>query len=263
MIDIHSHILPGVDDGAKTLEEAISMIKVAQENGIKSIFATPHYIEHEGYKDANENIEIFNLLNTTLKKEKINVDIYSGQEIFITPELINLVEEKKVSTLNNSRYVLIELPMYDIPRFDENLIYSLRLKGYVPIIAHPERNRKIVDDPNILYNFIKLGALAQLNLSSLGGYYGEAIKNTAKILVEHNMIHFVGSDAHSLDPRPMRIKKLLNILVDIIGSKRVNELIDCNPQAIIKNVYLDVRNAKQYQEISKMRRFYNLLVPGN
>ena len=262
MIDTHSHILPGVDDGARTLQQSIEMIKMAHKNGVQSMFATPHYIQYEGYNEVKDNTKIFKWLESALKEENIDIDIYMGHEIFITPDIVTLIEEEKVATLNGSRYVLIELPMFDVPKFTEDIIYALRIKGYVPIIAHPERNKKIIDDPNILYHLIHLGALTQLNLSSIGGYYGQDVKNTAQILAKYDMIHFAGSDVHSLNPKPMLVEALVTQLTQLIGHQRVNEIISHNPQAIIKDSALAVREAKQYRQISAIKRLYNLLVSG-
>lgn len=229
MIDIHSHILPKVDDGAGDMEEAITMARIYIDNGIKKVIATPHYIDGYANSLKEENILVLEKLKEALNKEGLELEVYLGNEIYITMDIIDLLEEGKVSTLNNSRYVLIEFPMLDIPMYSESIIYELLLKGYVPIIAHPERNRNIIEDPNILYGFIEKGALAQLNLPSLEGVYGEKIKTTAEILLKHNMIHFVGTDAHSKNRRAPNVKNSLALLKAIVDDTIFQEITCINP----------------------------------
>lgn len=260
MIDIHSHILPGVDDGAKNIEKAIEMAKIAEKNGINVIIATPHYIEGENFNISKYNKEILGDLNKKLESEGLRVKILLGNEVFITPDIINLIKEEKVTTLNRSRYLLMELPMLDIPIYTEDIIYELRLKGIVPIIAHPERNKKIIEDPNILYEFIKLGALAQLNLPSILGYYGDEVKKTAEVLLKHDMVHLIGTDAHSTRRGFQKVKLAIDTISKIIGSYKLNKITNENPLAIIKNEELDINEPKRYVPKGKIRMFLEALV---
>lgn len=255
MIDIHCHILPFVDDGAKDMEEAITMAKIACENGIKKIIATPHYIEDEKYNNAEKNTEILNKLNDELKCNNIDVEVFLGNELFITPEAINLIDSKEVATLNNTRYLLIEFPRLDMPVYIENIVYNLRLKGIIPIIAHPERYIKIMEDPNILYNLITKGALTQLNLPSLEGRYGEKVKETAEILVKHDLIHFVGSDAHSSKRATPNVVKGINILKELIDKKRLDKMLYHNAENLLKNEDIEAFIPKEYVPMGRFRKF--------
>lgn len=248
MIDIHTHILPFVDDGAVDMETSIEMAHIAASEGIKYIFATPHYIENEGYNDKYKNKEILEQVNIELKKEDIDIEVILGNEVYITPNIIELIKKEEVSLLGDSNYLLIELPMSQIPIYLEDIIYELKLKGIIPIIAHPERYREIKNDPNILKKYIELGAFAQLNLGSIMGDYGEDIEKTAKILLEHNMIHFLGTDAHSRTRRPPRAKDAIKVLEGIIGKERVNELIETNPMKIINNEEFEAGHIPEYKE---------------
>ncbi|MGO1820484.1 MAG: tyrosine-protein phosphatase [Senegalia sp. (in: firmicutes)] len=248
MIDVHSHVLPFVDDGAKDMATSIEMLKIAEGEGIKYIFATPHYIENEGYNEKLKNNEILEQVNIELKKEVIDIEIILGNEVYITPNIIELIEEEKVSLLGDSNYLLIELPMAQIPIYLEDIIYELKLKGIIPIIAHPERYREVKNDPNILKKYIELGAFAQLNLGSLMGDYGGDIERTAKILLEHNMIHFLGTDAHSRTRRPPRAKDAIKVLEAIISKEKINDLIEINPMRIINNEEFEAGDVTQYKE---------------
>lgn len=254
MYDLHCHILPEVDDGANSMEEAINMAIMAKENGIEVIFATPHYIEGIGYKDSNHNREILEKLNFELKKREIDIKIYLGCEVYSTFDALKLLEKGLITTLNNSNYMLIELPMHDVPIYIESMIYNLELKGITPIIAHPERNTKIIENPNILYTLISKGALVQLNLPSLLGMYGEGVKDTAEILFKHDMIHFVGTDAHKPSERYYRISETIDILNSLIGREKTLKIIESNPDAIITGTNLEIDEPKLYKPEKGVRK---------
>ncbi|WIV12086.1 CpsB/CapC family capsule biosynthesis tyrosine phosphatase [Proteiniborus sp. MB09-C3] len=247
MYDIHCHILPEIDDGANSMEEAINMAIMAKENGIEVIFATPHYIEGVGYKDSSYNREALEKLNSELEKRNIDMKIYLGCEVYSTCDALKLLEKGLIATLNSSNYMLIELPMHDIPIYIETMIYNLKLKGITPIIAHPERNTKIIENPNILHTLISKGALAQLNLPSLLGMYGESVKNTAEVLLKHDMIHFVGTDAHKPSKRYYRINEVLDILNDLIGGEKTLKITEINPEAVITGTDIETDEPKLYK----------------
>lgn len=252
MIDMHCHILPGVDDGAQDLQVAIEMAKVAEENGIKAIFATPHYIDNEGYSNVMNNKKILNNLNDEMREKGITIDIHLGNEVYIIPDILKLLDRGEICTLNGSKYLLLELPMLDIPIYTENVIYDLRLNGFTPIIAHPERNGRIIEDPNIMYNFITHGALVQINLSSLIGYYGMKVKNTAKILLSHDMIHFVGTDAHHFKTRALRIGSAIEVISRILPKEKANRILFDNPKAVINNEVIDIYEPIKYKRKRKL-----------
>lgn len=247
MIDIHSHILPNVDDGSESLEMSIDMAKVYIENGINTVIATPHYMEGSIVSSSNKNKEVLEELRKLLFKEGLDFDIYLGNEFYISTNIIKDIEDGKVCTLNGTRYILIELPMNDIPLYVDDVIYELLLKGFIPIIAHPERNLKIVKDPNILYNYIKKGALTQLNLPSLEGRYGSSVKSTAEILLDSNMVHFVGTDAHTNRLRSPNVKKALEILKSIVGSDDFEDLTYNNARLLLDNKIINIKTPKKYQ----------------
>lgn len=258
MIDLHSHILPGVDDGSKNMEESINMARQYVENGIDKVIATPHFIEERDLSIRDRNKLVLEELKSNLKKERIDLKLYLGNEIFVSPDILKYLREEKVSTLNGTRYALIETAMFDIPTSMENVIYELCLKGYTPIIAHPERNTKVQESPNILYKFIMSGALTQINLPSLEGRYGEKVEETAKILLTHNMVHFVGTDAHSPRTRSPKVKKSLEILSQIVDEDEFIRLTKLNGEAVLENKEILVEEPVMYEEKeSALGRFFS------
>ena len=159
MIDLHCHILPGIDDGAKDMDETLEMARIATSQGIKNIICTPHYIQYNDSSNKNHLEGLVQEVNKCLYKEGILLNLSVGHEIYITPDLPKLVREGEVATLNNSRYILIEFTMNDIPIYAEDVFYELRLMGLVPILAHPERYPMIMENPNLLLKFLNLGVL--------------------------------------------------------------------------------------------------------
>lgn len=248
MIDIHCHILPGVDDGSRRIDESIEMAKIYIENGIEKVIATPHYIEDINPATFEENKIVLENLKKALKDEGLELEIYLGNEIYASPNTLEHIMEKRVATLNGTKYVLVEMPMFDVPMYMENIIYELCIKGYAPIIAHPERNSKIQEDPNILYEFLTRGALAQLNLPSIEGRYGEASKRTGELLLKHNMIHFVGTDAHSPRSRSPRVKKSLGILKDLVDDEIFKNITYVNGEALLENRAISIDEPIKYEE---------------
>ncbi|MTI46821.1 MAG: capsular biosynthesis protein [Firmicutes bacterium] len=253
MIDLHSHILPETDDGAESFVESLEIIKKAEELGVKELIATPHYFEGVYNRNFEENMKTLIELNIYLKENDLNFKVYLGNEVYICPNIITLLEDKAITTLNNSRYLLMEFPMMDIPTYAKDIIYELKLRGIVPIIAHPERNEKIVENPNILYDFINMGVLAQLNLGSLVGQYGSKVRETAEILVEHNMIHFLGNDIHSSKLDFNIIDKGMRILKRKVGEEKFEEIKNTNAQLVLDDKPIDIEEPKRYVEKGRFK----------
>lgn len=256
MIDIHSHILPEVDDGSKDMEMSLRIARLYIENGYSKVIATPHWIEYSGTTYKEENIKVLDSFKKCLKEEEIPLEIYLGNEFFITPNLIQYIEEKKGSTLNDSSYVLVELPLADYPRYTEEVLFDLQLKGYRPIIAHPERYLYFAKEPNLLASLIEKGILVQMNLPSLGGQYGKEIQKAAITFLEHDFVHLVGTDTHSDRKRSPRVQDAIEKLVKIVGEEKKELMTKIRPEYILKNQSFEVdlpkeMNGKRWWEIWK------------
>lgn len=222
MIDIHCHILPGVDDGAQTFEDSILMAKEAVSQGIDIIVATPHH--HNGrYINEKENIiELVEKLNERLLEERIPITILPGQESRIYGEVLEDYLTNKVLTLNNThKYILIEFPSNQIPRFTEQLFFDVQANGLTPVIVHPERNSILMKNPHLLYKFVSQGALTQVTAASLVGQFGKKIKKFSFDLIDSNLVHVLASDAHNVSGRNFNMKEA----EDIIKSKYGQEVL--------------------------------------
>ncbi|MGM7721727.1 tyrosine-protein phosphatase [Metabacillus sp. Hm71] len=221
MIDIHSHILPGVDDGAQTVEDAISMAKLAVEEGITKIIATPHH-QNGKYINKKQNIiERVSEFNMILQQENISLEVLPGQETRIYGELIEDFVKGDILPLNNTKYLFIELPSGHVPRYTEKLLYDVQLNGLTPVIVHPERNSEIIENPEILFNLVKKGSLTQITACSITGHFGKKIQRFSTQLIESHQTHFISSDAHNISSRSFRIKESISVLEKEFGSQIV------------------------------------------
>lgn len=213
MIDLHCHILPGVDDGAKNIEDSIDMAKLAVKEGITHILATPHHKNRSWNNEKNEVISLVQNVQERLNEENIKLTLFPGQEVRIYGELLKDIKEDKILFVDEmNQYLLIEFPTENIPNYTERLFYDLSSEGIIPIIVHPERNREIIEHPNRLKSLVDKGALAQLTAASFTGGFGKKIQKTSKQLIEHNLVHFIASDAHNTGNRAFHMKEAFALL---------------------------------------------------
>ncbi len=197
MIDIHSHILPGIDDGSRTIEESVELLKQAEKNGVTDLIVTPHYMLGSDYEANNETKrKLLTKLKRYAKKEGLNINLYLGNEVFVENNMPGMIKDKKITTLNNSHYLLFELPLNYRYNGVEEVLFELGCKRYTPVLAHPERYGFIKEDPRRIERLIDKGAVLQCNLESFLGKYGKHAKKTAILLLKHHMITFIGSDIH-------------------------------------------------------------------
>ncbi len=179
MIDIHSHIIPGIDDGSRSMEMTIEMLKTAEQSGIKQVFATPHYLLEYGEAKIDEVKGHVAEINKILQEENIDIRVYSGQEVYFTENIVTDYIDGNIGTLNDSRYMLIE---FDMRKFESSIfdhLYELQVKGITPIIAHVERYKYIMQTPELINRFIGEGYLFQLNSGSIEGKFGVEVQKNS------------------------------------------------------------------------------------
>ncbi|WP_086349807.1 tyrosine-protein phosphatase [Candidatus Enterococcus clewellii] len=228
MIDLHCHILPNVDDGAQSLEDAILMAETAAAQGIEHILCTPHHNNGRYSNPAAEVILKVQKLQDELDRRNIPLSLYEGQEVRISEDLLEKIETGEIlfADLNN-RYILIEFPFEEIPSYAEQLLFNLVQRGHRPIIVHPERNQGFIDDPNRLIPFIEFGALAQVTAPSYVGVFGKEIEATAKELVACNLVHMIASDAHNVKRRNFFMKRAFDAIIQDHGKRKATALEYC------------------------------------
>lgn len=235
MKDIHSHILYGIDDGAKSLEESIEILKKASTRGVTDIILTPHYILDSIYTaNITEKKQKLKELKQKLKELNININLYLGNEVYIDSSLSSKL--RSISTLNNSRYLLIELPLNNKCLILEEVLYQLKQKNLIPIIAHPERYTSYNEDYSFFENLIKKGCLLQGNIGSIYGDYGKKSQKMIKELLKRGMIHFLGSDIHHSSSNIYN-REIEKDLFKIVKSKKiVEDLLVNNTDKVINNI---------------------------
>ena len=248
MIDLHCHILPGIDDGASDLNEALEMARIAQKEGIKKMVNTSHFHPDFKYKMGKVLEEEVNNFNLELKKNNIDIEVLLGNELYYSSDLIEELEKLDFYTINNSKYILIEFSPMNVPKNLPDVVYEIKLKGYTPILAHVERYSLIIENPNIIYDCINEGAVIQVNASSVLGKHGKEMKRVADILLDNNMVHIIASDAHGSERRRPQLKEAYDFIKNKYSKEIADNLFDNNQSLIISNKDIIKPKANKYQE---------------
>ena len=237
MIDIHSHILPHMDDGASSWEISLKMCEQAHRDGIKTIVATPHTLNgiYENNPQAIE--EKVNILNQKIKEINLPLQVLPGSEVHLSADIIERLKKQNIMTLNKTKYLLLEFPADQIPHQTEEILFRIQIMGIIPIFSHVERNLEFQRKPDLLANLIQKGALAQLTAVSLCGIFGSPTRKFAQKLLANDLIYCIASDAHSDSERGRNpiLSKALKEASKIIGHQSALNLVKSNPQKIISN----------------------------
>ncbi len=242
MLDLHCHILPGIDDGAKDLDEALKMCELARKDGINTIVATPHL--NPGVYEPEREL-ILAKVHELNRLNHVNLRILPGADNRVHPELLASIEKGQALTLNdNMRYILLELPAHFLFHQIKDLIRGLKDKGITPIITHPERHVQIQRNLYLLYEFIKAGTLAQITAMGITGEFGLEIKRLSKRLLAHNLIQVIASDAHSSSKRPPLLSRAVEEAARILGLNEATNMVTANPEAIIEGRAFEVPSPK-------------------
>ncbi|WP_079528188.1 tyrosine-protein phosphatase [Halobacillus hunanensis] len=204
MIDIHTHILPGVDEGPSTMEHSIKMAEKAVKDGIETVVAAPHYNNGGHVNDKNTILIQVRELNRELEERDIPLTVLPGQETRAYADLVEALRNDEILTVNEGDYVLIDLPHDHVPGYLNTLLFNMQVEGYQPIIVHSERNEQIIEQPNLLYSLVKNGAFVQITAGSLLGKHGSKVKKLSHQLIDANLVHLVASGAQK--PQELNLK---------------------------------------------------------
>lgn len=243
MIDIHSHILPGIDDGAKTIEESLKIIEEAKAVGFTKIITTPHYLEDRFNVEEEKRIK---LIKSISEKEK-DIKIEIGNEIYANPKILSFIEQKKASTLANSRYVLFEIPFRDKIVYFNQMVDDLKRNGYLLIIAHPERYEIVMQNPKIVEEWKKRGIYLQCNYESIIGRYGKQSKKLMKLFLKHKLVDFLGSDVHRIGTYE-KVAISISKIKEIVNDEYFEKLSKLNQEKVINNEKIEI---EEWDEIKK------------
>ena len=237
MIDLHSHILPGLDDGAQTMDNALEMARIAQEDGIEKIVATPHLFRNDFTPQDLGIIEEKRLeLVEALDKNNIDVEILAGAEVHISHNLIDEIRKNRAYlVIHKSSYMFAEFPSDHVFSGVKNLFFELMSEGITPIIAHPERNSVFRRNPAMLYELVQTGAFCQVNSGSITGIYSVRSQDAVNQFLGLGLVHFIASDCHNSSSIPPKLSEAVKKAAEIIGEKNASFLVRDNPQAVLDN----------------------------
>jgi protein-tyrosine phosphatase len=241
MIDLHRHILPGIDDGPMTMEKSLELADSYQRAGFTTIVATPHWVPGTTWTPSIENIyQRRSLLQDSCKSKNINIKICVGMEIALDVNLGDLLLQKRLLTLAGSPYILIESPFQRLPIGWDQMFFSIMANGYRIILAHPERCMHLLSSPDLYDDIIGSGVYFQVNYDSFLGNYGKEISETAFYLLKKGYIHFLATDSHDpIQRHPGNARKTLEVLAKIIDAKTIENLTKINPEHVIKGIPLE------------------------
>lgn len=252
MIDIHTHILPAIDDGARDLEESLAMARLAVERGLTKVVATPHVARFGYFPAADEIREKVAEMNLALAKENIPLEILTGAEYLLEPDLAERAEKNQVVTINDrGRHILVELPETMVPHYTEEVLYALQLTGLTPVLAHPERNRALMEKPDFLQELVRRGVLLQVTTGSVTGIFGGEVQKNSFRLIQRGMVHFIASDAHSTGRRSPGTMQAASEIRKRWGEETAARLLYQNPQTLIEGREIEGREQEGREGVLK------------
>lgn len=262
MIDIHSHVLPHLDDGSESLEESIEIIKLYKKNGYSGVIATPHHYHGKYLPTKVEIIESHKLLVNELKDQAIDFDVYLGNEVFLDENTVSDLKNKEIIPMADSRYVLVEIPLINKNNYAKEIIFNIQMQGYMPILAHVERYKITSEDFKFIEDLYKAGVLIQINLSSLKREGTTAFEMANKLL-DRRMVQFVATDTHSSEIRNPEVSQELDYLKGKMGEDWYNKIVIQNPYKILKNELVKKEVIKIKKEEKKKSSFLSKLFRRN
>jgi len=232
MIDLHCHILPGIDDGPQSVDAALSMCRIAAKDGIRTVVATPHCCDGRYRNDAASILPVFDLLRERIREEGIDLNLDVAGDIHIQPNLVSFLNDNECLRLGG-RFVLVEVPSEVVPRLIGDFLFHLRVEGFSPILTHPERNRMIQRRPVILEDWIRCGGFTQVTAMSFTGDFGTEARDASFDLLNRGWVHCVATDAHSPAGRKPILSRALKLLKEYVGEEGAIRLVDGNPCRIL------------------------------
>lgn len=255
MIDIHSHILPGIDDGAKDLDEAVAMCRASYDDGITTIVATPH--AHDSVHPTHQLDFLKEKVEELRKALGGTPNIALGCELRITHDIVNQVcIARTAPTIGSGPYILVEFPHYVVPAGSQRVFFELLTHDVRPIVAHPERNRTFMAEPERFYEMVDNGVLGQIDSGSVTGQFGSKVKETAMTLLENGLVHFLASDCHNMRNRLPGMSTAVAEIEQVLGRDLARSISVDNPAAIVKGDSPPFRPSPQIPVKPRKKKFF-------
>lgn len=255
MIDIHSHILPEVDDGAASLEEALEMCRRSAADGVTLMVATPH--AHDHVHETHDPALLRQKVDELNAQLQGSPRIELGCELRFTHDVVRQVcVTGSAPRLAGSRYVLVEFPHTVVPPGSERALFELMSQQIRPIIAHPERNMMLMNEPERFYELVESGVLGQADTGSFTGQFGAKVQKAAQIMLENGLLHFIASDCHNTRNRLPGLSKATAMIADLVGDEYAEAMAKRNPAAVVENLSLPVRPSPTLPQKKKRWIFF-------
>ena len=261
MIDIHSHILPDLDDGARDLAESVEMARIAVEDGIEQMVATPHMFNGLSHNPRPD--EVLDRVDALQKEIGDALQLLPGNEVHIAHDIVEKAAAHEVTPINQKNHMLIEFPSMNVPVGAESLFYKLQINGIVPILVHPERNAQVQNRPSIVAGFIERGVRIQVTAMSLTGEFGSAAHRCVETLLRHNCVHFIATDTHRAGRRPPVLSEGRDAAAAIIGPEAARHLVENNPLAVVQGETIDPGPPLEFDAPHKKAFFSRLFKSRN
>ncbi len=257
MIDIHAHILPGLDDGPRTMDESLRMCELYVAQGVTTVVATPHMCDPRFDVSPQAVRNSARELSEACCQRGLSLDVLPGGDIRLQPELLQVLDAGELLTINDTgKYLLLELPPQVVPRI-EGLVFELAVRGVTPILSHPERNLEFCRKPYRLVDLVERGCLVQVTAGSLFGQFGPVAKQMVKRILEAGLVHVVAGDAHSSRGRRPELRRAAELLMSLVGEDVTSNLLYANPAKIVRGEpaqLIEVGLGHAKQNTSRVRR---------
>ena len=253
MVDLHCHLLPGIDDGSKSMAVSVRLAREAVANGVTHALLTPHHMNGRYVNHKADVIRRTAQFQDELKKQGIPLVVFPGQEVRINGNLLTALDHDDILFADTgNRYLMLEFPDDDVPHYTSRMIFDLQQRGITPVIVHPERNTKIMDKPNLLYGLLEKGCLSQITASSYVGTFGKKVERFSKQLIAAGQGYVFASDAHDLPGRKYEMRQAFEKLTDDFSSELADKYNE-NARAIINGEDVPVNTIRP---VKKRKRFW-------
>lgn len=253
MVDLHCHLLPGIDDGSKSMEISLRLAREAVENGVTHALLTPHHMNGRYINHKQDVIKRTAEFRQQLKEHNIPLTVFPGQEVRINGQLIDALDKDDILFADeDNRYLMLEFPDDDVPHYTNQMIFELQQRGITPIIVHPERNTKIMAHPELLYQLLQKGCLSQITASSYVGTFDKKVEDFSKKLITNGQGYLFASDAHDLPGRKYEMRQAFEKLSQEYDAKLAERYAD-NARAIINGENVPINEVR---ELKKKKRFW-------
>jgi protein-tyrosine phosphatase len=261
VIDLHNHLLPGIDDGAKELEETLEFLRIGARDGVRTVTATPH-MKPGVYDNTREVIleRVAMVREAQRGDEADKVTLLPGAEVYFSGDVVQRARDGKLMTIGDGgRYVLLELPYQQIPLGVDDTIFQLRLLGLTPILAHPERVAYYLEDIERVAASVRLGALTQVTGNSVTGRFGSKARDFVTRMLERRLVHVLASDSHDVKYRPPILSESVVAAAAVVGAAAARSMVEATPQAILDGAEVQVEEPRESPRggpLQRLRSFF-------